>query len=148
MAEQDRQGEVHRADPAYRRQMQAVLVATLVVGTAAIVALQWWLGRLGANAGGGDLLTYETWLHRLLGGLCLVLAVSAAVFAAWLHGVARETARERRWPPSAMRTSADVRVRYLTSADALVAQLRGGAIALAVMAALLAGWAIWLFLRG
>jgi hypothetical protein len=145
MAEQDRRGEIHRADPAYRRMMQAVLVGTLVVGTAAIVALQWWLGRLGATAGAGDLFAYETWLNRLLGGLCLLLAISAAVFAAWLHAIARDTARERRWPPSAMRTSADVRVRYLTSADALVAQLRGGAIALAVLAALLAGWAIWLF---
>ena len=44
-----------------------------------------------------------------------------------------------------MRTSADVRVRYLTSADALVAQLRGAAIALGVVALLLAGWAVWLF---
>ena len=148
MAGQDRQGEVHRADPAYRRQMQFVLVATIVVGAAAIFALQWWLRRLGAHAGAGDLLAYQGWLNRLLGGLCLVLAASAAVFAAWLRSTARDTARERRWPPSAMRTSADVRVRYLTSADALVWQLRGGAIVLAVMALLLGAWAVWLFRIG
>jgi hypothetical protein len=147
MAEQ-RQGEVHRADPAYRRQMQVVLVVTVVIGAAALFALQWWLRRLGAQAGTGGLLAYDAWLHRLLGGLCLSLAAAAAVFATWLYRTAKDAARERRWPPSAMRTSADVRVRYLTSADALVAQLRGGAIALAVIALLLCGWAAWLFRGG
>src|SRR5918993_1541302 len=145
MAEQDRHGEVHRADPAYRRQMQVLLLATVVVGLVAVAALHWWLQSLGARAGAGGLLGHEAWLHRLLGGLCLLLSVSAAVFASWLHRTARDAAVERRWPPSTMRTSADVRVRYLTSADALVAQLRGAAIALAIIALLLAGWAAWLF---
>ena len=100
MGEGDRQGEVHRADPVYRRQMQAVLVATLVVGIAGVVALQWWLRRLGAHAGVGDLYTYELWLHRLLAGVCLVLAAAAVAFAQWLYRTARATAQERRWPES------------------------------------------------
>lgn len=148
MGEGDRQGEVHRADPVYRRQMQAVLVATLLLGIAGVVALQWWLRKLGAHAAVGDLYAYESWLHRLLAGVCLVLAVASAAFAQWLYRTARATAQERRWPPTAMRTSADVRVRYLTSADSLVAQLRGTAIALALLALMLAGWAVWIFRAG
>ena len=145
MAQPGNNGEFHRADPAYRRQMQVWLGITVVLGALLLVGLQWWLRRISVNADTGDLYSYQTWLHRLLAGLCLVLAVSAAVFAAWLHRTARATAQERRWPPTAMRTSADVRVRYLTSADALVAQLRGASIALALVAAFLAAWAIYLF---
>lgn len=145
MRDQDRQGEFHRADPAYRRQMQLALGLTIFVGVLALVALQWWLARLGANAGAGDLGTYETWLHRLLAGLCLVLAAAAAGFGQWLYRTARATARERRWPPTAMRTSSDVRIRWLTSADALVTQLRGAAFVLFAFAIVLAGWSAWLF---
>ncbi len=145
MHDQDRQGEFHRADPAYRRQMQLALALTIVLGTVALLALRWWLARLGAHAGTGDLETYETWLHRLLAGLCLVLAAAAAGFGQWLYRTARATAQERRWPPTAMRTSSDVRIRWLTSADALVTQLRGGAFALFALAIVLAGWSVWLF---
>ena len=84
MHQQDSRGEFHRADPGYRRQMQVALAVTIVVGAAALVALQWWLGRLGARAGIGDLDTYETWLHRLLARLCLVLAAASGAFALWL----------------------------------------------------------------
>ena len=146
MRDQDRQGEFHRADPAYRRQMQVALLLTVLVGAAALVALQWWLARLGAHAGSGDLTNYETWLHRLLAGLCVVLAAASAGFEQWLYRTARATAQERRWPPATMRTSSDVRIRWLTSADSLVTQLRGGAFALFALAATLAGWAAWLFL--
>jgi hypothetical protein len=41
-----------------------------------------------------------------------------------------------------------VRGGYLTSADALVAQLRGTSIGLAVLALALGGWAIWLLRIG
>lgn len=146
MRNQVKQGEFHRADPAYRRQMQIVLALTVVFGAAALAALHWWLGRLGAQAGAGDLEIYETWLHRLLAGLCLVLAAAAAGFGQWLYRTARATGKERRWPPTAMRTSSDVRIRWLTSADALVTQLRGGAFALFALAIVLAGWSAWLFL--
>ena len=44
-----------------------------------------------------------------------------------------------------MRTSADVRIRYLTSADSLVSQLKATSIALALVAVLLCAWALWLF---
>ena len=43
-----------------------------------------------------------------------------------------------------MRTSADVRIRYLTAADGLVVQMKVGAFALALLAAGLAGWGVWL----
>jgi hypothetical protein len=43
-----------------------------------------------------------------------------------------------------MRTSSDVRIRYLTSADALVTQMRGGAYGLALLALALFAWGGWL----
>jgi hypothetical protein len=140
-------GEFHRADPAYRRQMQVFLILTTVVGIAALVALQFWLRKLGANAKFGDLGNYEAWLSRLLAGLCLVLGTAAAGFAVWLFRMAQATRSERRWPPSSMRTSADVRIRYLTSADTLVTQLKASALALAALAMVLSGWSIWLLMR-
>jgi hypothetical protein len=104
MGEQDRQGEIHRADPAYRRQMQAVLAATVVLGVAGIIGLEWLLHRVASQGGASAFLAYEAWLNRLLAGLCLLLAVAAGAFALWLHGLARATAAERRWPPASMRT--------------------------------------------
>ena len=146
MSEQRSSAEYHRADPAYRRQMQAWLVVTAVGGALAIVALQLWLRRLGiAAAAQGDPSGYERWLQWLLAGICLVFAVAAAGFAQWLFRMALATRAERRWPPVSMRTSADVRIRYLTSADSLVSQLRLGAFALALLALFLGAWAIWLF---
>ena len=145
MGNEDRQGEFHKADPAYRRQMMVVLAIVVVIGALALFGLQLWLAKLGARASAGDVVGYEMWLNRLLGGLCLLLAATAAGFGYWLMRTAGATGLERRWPPSSMRTSSDVRIRYLTSADALVTQLRGGAIVLFVMALLLGGWAAWLF---
>ena len=145
MSEQRQNGEYHRADPAYRRQMQLFLGLTVVVGIAALAALHLWLRKLGASGGAIDLFTYTTWLNRLLGGLCLVLGVTAAGFAHWMYRVAMASKAERRWPPSSMRTSADVRIRYLTSADSLSDQLRAGAFAIGLIALLLLAWAIWLF---
>ena len=141
-------GEFHRADPAYRRQVQVSLTITMVLGIVALVALQLWLRKLGANARFGELGNYQEWLQRLLAGLCVVLGTAAAGFALWLFRMAQATGAERRWPPSSMRTSADVRIRYLTSADTLVTQLKASALALAVLASVLTGWAIWLLLRG
>ena len=137
-------GEFHRADPAYRRQMQFFLVVTLVGGIVALVALQLWLRKLGGNARFGDLVGYQSWLHWLLAGLCVVLGTAAAGFSYWLYRMALASRSERRWPPSSMRTSADVRIRYLTSADTLVGQLKATAVALALLAIGLCAWAVWL----
>ena len=145
MAGPGNNGEFHRADPAYRRLMLLLLVLTAVIGVIVLVALQWWLGRLGSSSTMGDLFVYETWLHRLLGGLCLILGAASAGFAWWMHRIAEASRAERRWPPSSMRTSADVRIRYLTSADSLVGQFKATAITLAVLAVLLCAWALWLF---
>jgi len=144
LTDQRNKGEFHRADPAYRRLMLGVLAVTVVVGIAALAALHFWLQRLGARVAAGDLFGYERSLHQVLGSLCIALGVASAVFAAWLFGLAARTRAERRWPPSNMRTSADMRIRYLTSADSLVAQMKGSAFVLALAAAGMAGWGIWL----
>jgi hypothetical protein len=145
MSDTPHSGEYHRADPVYRRQMQVFLGVTVIVGLAALAMLHYWLAGLGARLAAGDLFIYEKWMHRLLGGMCLLLAATSGGFAQWLFRMASATKGERRWPPSSMRTSADVRIRYLTSADSLVAQLKFGALCLALLSAALAGWAIWLF---
>lgn len=141
-------GEFHRADPTYRRQMQVFLGLTLVAGVVGLVALQAWLSKLGANAASGDLATYETRLRWLLAGLCLLLGAASAGFSVWLHRMAKASRSERRWPPSSMRTSADVRIRYLTSADTLVTQMKATATALTVLSLGLCAWAAWLFWTG
>src|SRR5687768_3562640 len=145
MSDPTRNGEFHRADPAYRRQMKVVLALTVVVGLVAVVALHFWLAELATRVSSGGLFGYEAWLHRLLAGLCLVLAATAAGFAQWLYRMATASKGERRWPPSSMRTSADIRIRYLTSADSLISQLKAGAFALFLLALALTAWAIWLF---
>ena len=137
-------GEFHRADPGYRRQMQVFLVVTTVVGIAAVVGLQMWLRGLGAHAQVGDLASYQAWLNRLLAALCLLLGTAAGGFAIWLRSMAVASRQERRWPPSNMRTSADVRIRYLTSADTLVTQMLAAAVALGLLALVLCAWAAWL----
>jgi hypothetical protein len=142
MSEQRHNGEYHRADPAYRRQMQIFLALTIMVGVVALVALQLWLRKLALTAGQGDLLSYQAWLNRLLAGLCLLLGAAAAGFSQWMYRIASASKAERRWPPSSMRTSADVRIRYLTSADSLVAQLRGTALVLGLLALGLCAWAV------
>ena len=145
MAQPGNNGEFHRADPAYRRQMQVWLAITAVLGVLLLVGLQWWLRKISANAGTGDPYFYQAWLHRLLAGLCLVLGAASAGFAQWLYRMALASSSERRWPPTSMRTSADVRIRYLTSADSLVTQLKATALALGVLSLLLCAWAAWLF---
>jgi hypothetical protein len=142
------EGEIHRADPAYRRRMWAWFAFSVVAGAIALFALQYWLGTLRAGMGADNGQAFSMWLHRLLAGLCVMIAVAAIAFGAWLRRLGEATRRDRRWPPLAMRTSSDVRVRYLTSADALVTQFRTGSVVLFVLAALFLAWAAWLVKTG
>ena len=133
-------GEYHKADPGYRRRMQAVLALSVVFGLALLAFLHLWLGRI-AHASAEDA---QRALHQGLGALSLLLGLAALVFAAWLFRLAAATRAERRWPPSGMRTSADVRIRYLTSADSMVVQMKAGAVALGLLALVLLGYGGWL----
>ena len=141
LKDQRNDGEFHRADPAWRRRMQWLLGAIALLGVGALVALQLWLN---GRAQAGDPAAFHRALTHLIAVLTLVLAAAAAIFGIWLFRLASATKAERRWPPSAMRTSSDVRIRYLTSADAMVMQMRAGAIGLALLAAALAAWGVWL----
>jgi hypothetical protein len=140
MTDHRNSGEYHKADPGWRRRMQGVLVALVVAGIALLAFLQWWQARLAGSGSEGAV----RGLHWGLGILCIALGLVAAVFATWLFRIAAATRAERRWPPSHMRTSSDVRIRYLTSADSLVVQMRAGAIALVLAALALAGYGAWL----
>ena len=137
-------GEIHRADPAYRRQMWTWFAQALVSGAIALFALNAWLDALRADMSLDRGLAFQSSLQRVLAGVCLLLAALAIGFGLWLRRIGEATRQERRWPPSAMRTSQDVRIRYLTSADALVAQFKAGAWALFATAAGLVAWAAWL----
>ena len=145
MKDQRNNGEFHRADPAYRRLMLGVLAATVVCGIGALALLHFWLQRMGARVSAGDLIGYQRSLNHVLGALCVALGIAAAIFAAWLFQLAARTRAERRWPPSTMRTSADMRIRYLTSADSLVVQMKAAAFGLALAATAMVGWGVWLW---
>ena len=147
MKEQGNNGEYHRADPARRRHVQWLLAATVLFGIGALVGLQSWLAHTLARTAGTPG-AYEHALSHALGILCIALALAGAAFAAWLFQLAAATRADRRWPPSSMRTSSDVKIRYLTSADALVTQMKAGAVALVLLALALAAWGAWLLLRG
>ena len=147
MKDQRNDGEFHRADPGWRRTVIGLLAVTVVLGIGALVGLQYWLQAVQVRAG-GDVFAYHRALAHALAGLCAVLALAALVFAAWMFRLAAATRADRRWPPSSMRTSSDVRIRYLTSADALVTQLKAGAFALALAALALLGWGWWLWRSG
>ena len=133
-------GEYHKADPAWRRRMQVLLVLAAVAGIGLLAFLQFWLARIARSGAEG----MERSLHSGLGALCLLLGLVALVFAVWLYRLAAATRAERRWPPSHMRTSADVRIRYLTSADSLVVQMKAGAFALGLAALGLLGYGAFL----
>ena len=143
MSEQRHNGEYHRADPAWRRTVIWLLLIMVVLGLGSLFGLQHWLDRMHAQAA-GDILAYHHSLGHALAALCFVLGFVAICFAAWMFRLAAATRADRRWPPSSMRTSSDVRIRYLTSADALVTQLKAGAFALVFTALALAGWGLWL----
>lgn len=143
MTEPRQSGEFHHADPAYRKQMVVCLVASIVVGVLLLFALQQWLGHL-ATTFGGDPDQMRAWLQRIFVGVCLLLAATGFGFAAYIHRVAKQTRQERRWPPIGMRTTRAVRIRYLTSADALVSQLMLSAAALAITSLIVLGYALWL----
>ena len=140
MQEHRNSGEYHKADPGWRRRMQLVLAVIVVAGLALLASLHLWLARMAR----GGVEQMQQALYQGLGALCVALGLTAAVFATWLFRLARATRAERRWPPSGMRTSADVRIRYLTSADSIVAQMKAGAVALALVAIGLLGWGGWL----
>ena len=144
MSQPSQNGEFHRADPVYRRSMQAWLAAAVIGGALLLIALNLWLGRLNVTLLHVDMDAYQRWMNRLLAGLCLLLGVAMAVFGLWLQRMASQTRLERRWPPSAMKTSTDVRIRYLTSADAFVQQMQASVWLLWLLATGLVAWAGWL----
>ena len=146
MSQSSQNGEFHRADPAHRRTMQLWLVACIVGGAALLVVLNIWLNRLASTLLHANIDAYQRWMDRLLAGLCLLLGIGMAGFGLWLQRMARQTRLERRWPPSTMKTSTDVRIRYLTSADAFVRQLQAAVWLLWFLAFALAAWAGWLLL--
>ncbi len=148
MTEQRHDGEFHKADPVYRRRTQVWLLVVALLGVGAVAALHWWLSLLDARFGAGNLGGHIRALHQALGALCVAFGLVAAALAIWLFRIAAATRAERRWPPASMRTSLDVRIRYLTAADSMATRMKGAAAALLLLALGAFAWGARLWLSG
>ena len=136
-------GEIHRADPTYRRQLQISLAVCVGASLVGLVALHFWLQDLSSSIGHENPGLLELWLRRLISALGLMMSISAAAFAVWLRRIGLQASAGKRWPPADLRTAKDVPVRYLGAAEAMAQQLQLAAAVLFVFAALVAAWAIW-----
>lgn len=136
--------EIHRADPALRRQLLWVLAILLVTGGAGLWALQQWLDALFQTLGQHNPGHLHTWLTRLVGGAALLVGSALAAGALWLYRLADDTRQQQRWPPSSLRVTQDLPVRRATEALAYAQQLRVSAIALGLMGACVLLWALWI----
>ena len=137
-------GEIHRADPDYRRQMIVWLLVTVGAGGIMLFALVHWLGELRSQPGMDNPEQVAVWLQRLMAGLGLLLAAGSAGLAHWLYRTAESTSREKRWPPKDLQTTSDMPVRYLSSAEAKARHLRLGSRVFTVLAIAMTVWASWL----
>lgn len=135
---------MHKADPAYRRTMLVWLLVSTVVGACLLLGLHVWLRHLESTVGRTDVDLYYHWLSRTLAGVALMFAAAAFAAGIRLRQLAAASLRDRRWPPLDFRSGSDIRIRYLTSADAFIGNLQLGAYALFALAAALALWAAWL----
>ena len=147
MTDQRNPGEFHKADPLWRRRMLQLLAATLAVGVGAQIGLHLWLVGLNEQLSHAEIPGLQRSLHRVLGALVLLLALGCAGLAGWALRLAAATRVERRWPPIHLRTVTDVRIRYLSSAEALAGRLKVGAVLLATLVLGLFGWGAWLAMQ-
>lgn len=143
MDESNRQ-EVHRADPALRRQMIGWLMACIILGGAGLWGLQAWLDELARTLGSEQPAMLETWLRRMLAGASLLVASGCGGLALWLHNLAESTASERRWPPAGLRTSQDIPVKRDAAAMDMARQFRLAAMLLGLFTVAVLLWALWL----
>ena len=137
-------GEIHRADPAYRRQMLAWLAVTVLAGAIGLFALYGWLAELHAHAIGDDPFRVERWLRRLIAGFSLLLAAASGGFGVWLWRVAQQARQQKRWPPLGLRTTRDVPVRYLTAAEAHARSIELAVWMLAMFGVAMVFWGLWI----
>lgn len=133
--------QVHRADPAYRRRMLALLALSVVAGAALLAGLQYWLAHLGDDA--LHPLTTLQWLYIVFLGTVVALVLPLALLGLWLLRYADTIERERRYPLPGERTARDVGVREGRQAAALARRLRGLGALLWAFCAMLLGWCVW-----
>lgn len=135
---------MHKADPAYRRILLVWLLGSALVGACLLLGLHAWLRHLETTVGRTDVDLYYHWLSRTLAGVALMFAAASLAAGIRLQRLAAASLRDRRWPPLDFRSGSDIRIRYLTSADAFIGNLKLGAYGLFALAAALALWAAWL----
>lgn len=131
--------EIHRADARFRRTAPLVLLGVMLVGGAALWALQRWLDsstRVG-------LAGYDGLLLLAIGLIALLVAVSLGIaISLWLE--ARRIQREDRFPPSDMRTLRDVPIRHGAQARRYARYLFAAAVIAALAAFGILLWGYWL----
>jgi hypothetical protein len=112
--------ELHRADPKFRRVAPLLLAAVALLGAAAILLLQRWLGAARPPSDG---------LVMMLGGLMVVLPAISLGLAYSLWQESNLIRREDRYPPTDMRTLRDVAVHHGAVARRYASWMRAGAVA-------------------
>ena len=140
--------EIHHADRSYRNRSLLLLALTALLCAVLLLLLDGWLRGIQAQLGSSDPDTVRRWLRGLLAGLGVGLAIPAGLLGAGLRRLGLDARLQDRFPPREWKTLRDVRV--LRGSDALNwarrTELAGtGALALALLLVLWAGWAWWRF---
>jgi hypothetical protein len=140
--------EIHHADRSYRNRSLLLLALTALLCAVLLLLLDGWLRGIQAQLGSSDPDTVRRWLRGLLAGLGVGLAIPAGLLGAGLRRLGLDARLQDRFPPREWKTLRDVRV--LRGCDALNwarrTELAGtGALALALLLVLWAGWAWWRF---
>lgn len=140
--------EIHRADKAYRNRTLLLLAFTALLCAVVLLLLESWLRRVNLQLSASDPDTVRRWLRGLLAGLGMALAVPAALLGVGLRRLGLASRIQGRFPPHGWQTLRDVRVlrdlaavRWAQRTEALGL----GALALATLLVLWAGWAWWRF---
>ena len=140
--------EIHHADRSYRNRSLLLLALTALLCVVLLLLLDGWLRSIHTQLGSSDPDTVRRWLRGLLAGLGIGLAIPAGLLGAGLRRLGLDSRLQGRFPPREWKTLRDVRV--LRDKDALSwarrTELAGtGALALAFLLVLWAGWAWWRF---
>ncbi|KFN44443.1 hypothetical protein [Arenimonas oryziterrae] len=131
-------------DVSYRRRRWLWLTFTLISGAALLAGLYSWIQKLSSGLGSSLTLEeydYQVFIMRL--ALCLGVAITASSLAILLLKWARDTRRQKEWPPKGLQLAADAPIRYGKAAEQVAQRLTLAAWMLVVFALVVLAWAGW-----
>lgn len=139
--------EIHYADKAYRKRALWLLAGIVALCGVLLWQLQAWLGNLTTTLGGSDPDTVRFWVRLLLCGLGVALAIPAAGLGLTLRQLGHAARLQGRFPPAQWKTLRDVRVLRDAPGLAWARRVEAAGTAALALAALLIGWAVWVWWR-